>query len=706
MSSYFVILIEGIYFLKQIFQEESMAIGYVIYILLIFIGCTWAGWKWLVPYLKTENDLHIITNKLAELEEGKKNTHERIQEFNHWIQENAQSKFMKEFVLPSWRDYYEKYKQFNQKGLPFTPDIFDFFLEDNLMQRFGKRKLVEAVPGILLSLGIIGTFFGIALGVSDLKTNGNTEAMQSGISTLLSGMKVKFASSIAGILLSIIWQIIDKMKFYPTLILSFRHLRQRLDLTFPTQEQSTVLSQMLVNQEKQMEDFQLYVTETMIPTMVSGMSQAISQNLTPHLEETQSMVKTMVDNSQVIQQEQNAVLSQMLVNQEKQTEDFQSYVGETMIPSMVSGISQALNQNLTPHLEETQSMMKMMVENSQVNQLEGINSMVDHFVQSLSEITGDHMKELGQALHMTIEWQQRVHEEMSVLVESMQDSAKEQSLMVEKTTALTGQINNYTEKITDYHSVMENTIERLNETTERNGQLQAGISELLEKMTAERQLFHEHFDIHLNQLKSRVSEFSEQTEQQIDLNNKLAINLEHYHSLSQSQQELSESLVNQAALSKEANKETSNLVQKMNEVSDKQATIQQELNAVFAAVVNEKSNVGNMLTEINGSLISQLSDMDKRIEHLRQVWETTSNVFTSVNKQLSVSMNQFTDDMHRGLEHTFEQFDDELAKSVNYLSKAVTAIHDGVSDLPDSLETLKTSVTELNKQAKLMTKNV
>ena len=48
----------------------------------------------------------------------------------------------------------------------------------------------------------------------------------------------------------------------------------------------------------------------------------------------------------------------------------------------------------------------------------------------------------------------------------------------------------------------------LNETTGKNGQLQVNISELLEKMAAECQVFHEHFDTHLNHLKSRVSEFA------------------------------------------------------------------------------------------------------------------------------------------------------------------------------------------------------
>jgi uncharacterized coiled-coil DUF342 family protein len=615
-----------------------MSTGYFIYILLMIIIFFIALLTVLIPYNKSKSDVRKIKYKLDELKEVQDIT-TRINDFNSWIDKNSQSKFMKNYIQPSWKNYHDKFIQLKQNGKPFTPDVYDFFLEDTLMDRFGKRKLVEAVPGSFLAMGIIGTFFGIAWGVSGVHITGDPETMKSGIGDLLTGMKVKFYSSIAGIFLSLVWQGIDKISCLPKLLDSFHDLRQSLDITFPTQEQSTVLSQMLVNQEKQMKDFQSFVTEMMIPTMVSG-------------------------------------------------------------------ITDAINQSITPHLEQTQTIMQNMMDNVSTNQVEGINAMVDQFVNSLNEITGDHMRDLGEALKTTIEWQQRVHSEMSALVQSMQDSAKEQSNMVEKTTALTGQINTYTEKITNYHSVMEETINQLNLTTEKNTSLHVSISELLEKMTEERKVFHNHFNEHMQTLKESGTSFVNQTEKQLQLNNKLESNLAYFTSLSESQMQLSDSLSQQAALSNELNEKTDGLIQKINDAGTKQIQLQNELNAALQTILKEKANVGNMVHDLNDNLISQLSDMDKRIEHLRQVWETTSNVFTTVNKQLAVSMNQFTDDMHRGLEHTFKQFDDELSKSVNYLAKAVSAIYEGVSDLPDSIQTLKTSVNELNKHAKSMVKTL
>jgi methyl-accepting chemotaxis protein len=615
-----------------------MSTLYTLYIFLMLLIFFYFFIKVLQPYRKSKKEVEIIREKLDKLN-GNPDINIRINDFNTWVNENSKSEFMKNFMQPSWKSYYDKFIQFKQKGMPITPDVYDFFLEDTLMQRIGKRKLVEAIPGAFLAMGIIGTFFGIAWGVSFVRLTGDPDTMKNGIGNLLAGMKVKFVSSIAGILLSLVWQFVDKMSRYPILLESFHDLRQSLDIAFPTQEQGTVLSQMLQNQEKQMEDFQSFVTEMMIPTMVTG-------------------------------------------------------------------ITDALNQTLTPHLEQTNSMVENMVNHINANQAEGMNAMIDRFVSSLNEITGDHMKDLGDALKTTIEWQQRVHSEMSALVQSMQDSAKEQSNMVEKTTELTGQINTYTEKISDYHHVMEETIKQLNETTEKNTNLHGSISELLDKMTEERKVFHTHFNEHLSKLKVSVNSIVYQTEQQLQLNSKLESNLLHFNSLSESQKDLSESLSQQAVLTKDSNEKTSSLLQKINEAGSNQVDLQKEINAVLQSVLKEKANVGTMVNDLNDNLIIQLSDMDKRIEHLRQVWETTSHVFTTVNKQLGVSMNQFTDDMHRGLEHTFKQFDDELSKSVNYLAKAVSAIYEGVSDLPDSIQVLKTSVTELNKHSKALIKTV
>ena len=63
-----------------------MTLGYIVYIAFIVIACFWAGRKGLSPYLITDHDIHTLTNKLTELED-KQNLHERIQEFNHWVQE-------------------------------------------------------------------------------------------------------------------------------------------------------------------------------------------------------------------------------------------------------------------------------------------------------------------------------------------------------------------------------------------------------------------------------------------------------------------------------------------------------------------------------------------------------------------------------------------------------------------------------------------
>ncbi|MEB6548987.1 hypothetical protein MXL46_07740 [Heyndrickxia sporothermodurans] len=572
---------------------------YGIYIILMLCFFVWLLYKYLFPYQHAKKDSEKIKLILEKLKE-EENILLAAKKFEEWVNNSNQSAFIKNFVKPSFISFSGKLMENQKKGILLTPDIYDYFLEDTLMQRFGRRKLIEAVPGFFLAIGIIGTFLGIAVGVSNLNPGGNAEIMKIGISTLLSGMKVKFLSSICGIALSVIWQILDKMIFYPKLSETFFEVRDQMDEIFPTQEQSTVLFQMLSNQEKHLVDFQSFISEMMIPQMVTGMTEAISQTIAPQMEQTQSMMKDMLDN-----------------NRE--------------------------------------------------SQLEGIGIMVDKFVGSLSEITGDHMKHLGEALSKTIEWQEKVHSEMSILVQSMQDSSKEQSIMAEKSTELIKEIHGYTDKIINYQSIMENNIALLNATLERNNILHDNISNLLDSTVKEREIFIKQSD-HLN---NHLQSFNDLTGKQLDINVKLENNLLKLDSNYEAQQLLSENFLKYLELANNSNQELSTIVDELNENGNIQSTLQKALNASLDLILKEKTDVGNMVTELNGQLVTQIADIDLRIKHLSEVWRSTSDTFTSVNKHLGTSMNQFSEDMHRGLEHTFNQFDDELSKSVNYCDRQV-----------------------------------
>ncbi|WP_423410452.1 hypothetical protein AABM38_11210 [Heyndrickxia sp. MSNUG] len=727
----------------------------------------------LLPYYRARKEVNILTDFIFSLEKDY-TILQKAEALNQWLNQPEHSNFIKQFVKPSFSTFNHKLSENHKRGIMLVPDIYDYFLEDNLMQKIGKRKLVDTIPGLFLAMGIIGTFLGIAVGVSQLDPGGDAESMKNGIGVLLNGMQVKFTSSIVGIFLSVIWQFLDKMAFYPMLSDSYYKLRQHLDELFPTQEQNTVLYQMLTNQVKQMDNFQGFITEKMIPQMITGINNVVDHKISPQILHSQTLINRLIDSSEgtrdylgsslipnmvaevqkslqdIITPEmrKNQLLIKELIDSHKETKEYltqsilpnimtgmisvlnetiipqletsqslvnnlnentketKEFFAQSLVPKMVSGMTDAFNQTISPQLQQSQKMMEEMIKNTRETQMEGIGIMVDRFVDSLTEITGNHMKDLGEALKTTIQWQEKVQDGMSTLVESMENSANKQTVMAESTTSLAAEIHKYTEKIVSYETVMETNISVLNEMLEKSTNVHMNISELLEIMVKERETFSEISKNQSNVMDKQVKTFIEQTNKQFDVNSKMEINLEKINKLFVSQQDLSDDFLNYLSLSNKANKDLTSIVENMKQNGVTQVSIQKELNATMSLLMKEKNNVGNMVTSINSQLVAQLSEMDQRIKRLTEVWQTTSATFTTANKHLATSMNQFTADMHQGLEYTFKQFDDELSKSVSYLSKAVHAIHDGIVDLPDSIQVLNTSVVELNKHAKSMVKMI
>ena len=88
-------------------------------------------------------------------------------------------------------------------------DIEDWISEDTLALQTWQGLVVQ-IPGTLTGLGIIGTFVGLLMGISGISFSSVEAALES-VSVLLSGIETAFYTSIAGVILSILFNIFNPM---------------------------------------------------------------------------------------------------------------------------------------------------------------------------------------------------------------------------------------------------------------------------------------------------------------------------------------------------------------------------------------------------------------------------------------------------------------------------------------------------------------
>lgn len=98
---------------------------------------------------------------------------------------------------------YEEFTAFIKKSQSGIGDVEDYINEEEVEDIIGKR-LIDLLPDVLTSLGILGTFIGLVVGLKDFEPT-NYEAMTSSVSSLVNGIKVAFLTSIYGLSLSLVF---------------------------------------------------------------------------------------------------------------------------------------------------------------------------------------------------------------------------------------------------------------------------------------------------------------------------------------------------------------------------------------------------------------------------------------------------------------------------------------------------------------------
>lgn len=108
-------------------------------------------------------------------------------------------------VFRQYKTKVEEEKEYDE----IESDIEDFVNEDFLSLRTWQGVILQ-IPGVLTGLGLLGTFIGLITGISSIGFTSVDAALES-ISVFLVGIRVAFYTSISGVILSIIFNILNRL---------------------------------------------------------------------------------------------------------------------------------------------------------------------------------------------------------------------------------------------------------------------------------------------------------------------------------------------------------------------------------------------------------------------------------------------------------------------------------------------------------------
>ena len=111
-------------------------------------------------------------------------------------------------LYPHWSEYLNNL--FFADGVYHNAsNVEDYINEETVMYGPGRASFAEALPGLMTSLGFLGTLIGLAQGLSGFNMS-DSAAVQQSIVTLIPGMRYAFTTSIFGVVGSVLFTLITR----------------------------------------------------------------------------------------------------------------------------------------------------------------------------------------------------------------------------------------------------------------------------------------------------------------------------------------------------------------------------------------------------------------------------------------------------------------------------------------------------------------
>jgi uncharacterized phage infection (PIP) family protein YhgE len=338
-----------------------------------------------------------------------------------------------------------------------TADPEDVFTEPAVLGGGYNRGLALTLPGVFTGLGILGTFMGLVAGLSGIPLN-NPNGISEGAGQLIGGMATAFNTSLAGILLSLIWLFAHRR--------SLRRLHEASGKFFDA-----------VRKRYRVED-----ADALLQRLLSAGREGVAA--------TREGTTILAGHTPLFQDQASDLrqLRETAAAQRESMEDQKAILqnlGSDLATAFQDKLDESLGRTLAPALETIAQTLRDHTDRARDNQAESLRQMVEAFQARLSDQLGGQFEGLAKTLESAGEWQTRVHGQLDTLVDRMQQTSEVQLQVLERSTAACDLFSSSIGELGEMHQRLQETSRKVEAGT---GALLAqfhGIAQNVERVAAE-----------------------------------------------------------------------------------------------------------------------------------------------------------------------------------------------------------------------------
>ncbi|ABO66647.1 Conserved hypothetical protein [Geobacillus thermodenitrificans NG80-2] len=545
-----------------------------------------------------------------------------------------------------WERYYNRVSQKNEDERINVEPFFGF---DVMHHHMGYRTLMDMGAGIHVSLGVLGTFVGLSVGLSELHIN-DTEALRSGIGSLLDGMKVAFYTSVWGVLLSLMWTMFDRW-ISSTLDRNIDWHSERLDFLLSTDDEELFLNRLEKLSRNQADHLKTLLTDALEKAM-----QPIALSLQQSHGNLQQAFSQLHDQFAQLH-EGMETQAKLLESQIELTKNTSADVTSRLVDEITGGTQQSIGR------------FSEFVQQSQVWQTEMIKT-IEVFVSRFA-----HTEE-RQA--MTLERTEKMFaqfEKMAVELELMKESYQKTS----------GMMNRLGETFQRLQELTKDQLPVQQEVMRSNQLLAQKYDDLSERFTRFNAQIETQYSQLLEQLVHATSSLSASFQTMANrFDESLRIQKESLHD---SQQLLGDVQSAVAALSPLVS-ELRETFDHVRELKEQLLEMQEAQKQLLPELVQLRTQTKESVEETLRTTKVYMQEMTEQIGMLQENWTTTKEQLTKITEALHLSMKDFAENIDSGLSKTYQHFDETLTKAVQEVSGLVYQFSEVQSDFIDNLEDL------------------